>query len=67
MDFVKINPPEKKRTYLFPGGNKVEVENVCAVCVRPSGNHRLETTDGRKLIVAAGWLSIELTMSAWTF
>ena len=68
MEFVKIDPPEPKRTYLFPGGERVTVENVCAVCVRPSGGHRLETTDGRKWIIAPGWLAVELQgVAAWTF
>ena len=67
LNFTAINPPEKKRTYLFPGGEKLEFEQVAAVCVRPSGSHRLETASGKKYIVAPGWLAIELDMEHWTF
>ncbi len=66
IDFVKLNPPERRRTYHFPGG-KISVENVTAICVRPSGTHRLETSDGKKYIIPAGWMAVELDMDAWTF
>lgn len=65
-EFTKLDPPERKRTYHFPG-RSLTVENVSAICVRPSGTHRLETADGKKFIVAPGWLMIELDMDAWTF
>jgi hypothetical protein len=58
--------PKRGRTYLFPSG-KVAFENVVAVCVRPSGTHRLELADGRKVIVNPGWLAVELDMDEWTF
>ncbi len=66
LDFTRIEPPEKKRTYLFANG-QVSFENVVAVCIRPSGSHRLELADGRKIIVAANWLAIELEIGSWTF
>ncbi len=66
LDFTEINPPERKRTYHFAGGT-VEIPNVSRVCVRPSGNHRIETTDGKRFIVNAGWLAIELEVEDWTF
>ncbi len=66
-DFKAINPPERKRTYHFPNNETITFENVSAVCARPSGTHRLETTDGKKYIVRAGWLAVELDMDAWTF
>lgn len=66
MEFQKLNPPEKKRTYHF-AGRSLELLNVTAVCVRPSGNHRVETADGKKYIVSAGWLAIELEVEKWTF
>lgn len=43
LQFVKLDPPERKRIYYFPGRELV-IENVSAVCVRPSGTHRIETT-----------------------
>jgi len=66
LEFKKLSPTENKRTYHYPDG-KFTVENVSAVCVRPSGTHRLETATGQKYIVRAGWLAIELDMDAWTF
>lgn len=66
LNFTKLTPPEKKRIYHFPG-RSLAIENVVAVCVRPSGSHRLETADGKKWIVNPGWLAIELDMEAWTF
>lgn len=65
-EFVKIDPPEKSRTYRFSGGS-VTFTNVTHVCVRPSGTHRLQTADGKKHIVSIGWLSIELDIENWTF
>lgn len=67
LSFTTITPPENSRTYVFPGGDEVRVENVAAVCVRPSGSHRLETTDGMKHIIQPGWLAIRLEIDAWTF
>ncbi len=66
MEFTQLNPVERKRTYHFPVG-KVEIENVSAVCVRPSGNHRLQTEDGGKYIVNSGWNCIEIDTDKWTF
>lgn len=64
--FTKLESPERKRTYHYDGGKSFEVTNVVALCVRPSGTHRLETADGKKWIVPAGWLAIELDVDAWT-
>lgn len=62
----RIDPPEKSRTYYFPSG-KLTIENVVAVCVRPSGTHRVETADGRKWIIPPTWIGIELDVTDWTF
>lgn len=56
---------EHRRTYTFPGGT-VTVENVVKLCVRPSGSHRLQTKYGRKFIIAAGWLAIEVVAERWS-
>ena len=61
-----INPPEKRRTYRFANG-EVSFEHVRAVGVRKSGTHRIETVDGLKHIVPAGWLAITLDIDDWTF
>lgn len=66
INWTELNPPELKRTYVFPGGDKLELENVTRIEVRESGKHRVETADGRKLFVAPGWLWMELEMKDWT-
>lgn len=66
LKFLRIDPPERKRIYVFPSG-QVIFENVVEICVRPSGTHRLVTADGKKHIVSIGWLSITLEVDEWTF
>lgn len=56
---------ERARTYTFPGGDKVRIEGVTALCVRPT-SHRLETKDGRKFIVPGKFLSIEIEATEWS-
>lgn len=63
----EINPPEKSRVYFFPAGETVRLEGVKAVAVRPSGTHRVATTDGKLHIVPVGWLHIEIDAEGWTF
>lgn len=64
-DLTPINT-EATRTYHFPGGEKVKLTNVVAFLARPSGTHRLKTSDGKLHIVQAGWLHIEIEASAFT-
>lgn len=65
-DKVYLNPVEKLRTYYFKGGGKVVLENVHSLRVSESGTHYLETGDGRKHIIPAGWIHIELVVNEWT-
>jgi hypothetical protein len=65
-DMIRLETPERSRTYHF-GTVAVSVKNVVAVCVRPSGTHRLESADGRKWLVPAGWNLLELDVDEWTF
>jgi hypothetical protein len=64
--FTELNPVERSRTYHFDDGITFRVDGVKRLLVRPSGTHRLETTDGRKFVVPVGWLAIELDVDAWT-
>ncbi len=57
---------ETQRNYIFPGGEKYVALNVRKLCVRPSGNHRLELHDGTKVIVKSGWLAIEIYADNWS-
>lgn len=51
---------EASRTYTFPGGDTVKVENVTHLCVRESDNHRLKTSDGRLVIVKGNWIALDV-------
>lgn len=61
-----LNPAERKRTYVYPNGERLEYANVTRVKVSESGNHYLDA-DGVKAIVAPGWRAVELDMDDWTF
>lgn len=71
--FTTLSPPERKRTYVFPGGHEFVAEDVLAIAVSPSGTHRLELGGqgvvgrARKVIVPTGWLAIVLDVDEWTF
>lgn len=65
-DLIPLIHAEQSRTYHF-ASRAITFQNVTAICVRPSGTHRLETADGKKHIVASGWLAITLDTLAWTF
>lgn len=66
INWTELNPPERKRVYHFPGGQKVEFENVVRIEIRDSGKHRIETADGRKAIINVGWLWLKIDTSEWT-
>jgi len=52
---------EQTRIYHFPGDCVVKFENVIGFGMRQGGTtHRLELKDGTKVVVASGWLWIEL-------
>ena len=49
---------ETARTYIFPGDDILEFNDVESIAVSDSGNHYLNLKDGRKVIVRCGWLCI---------
>lgn len=61
-----VNLKEKKRTYVFPGNEKVELFDVIELIVRPSGTHRLKTNDKKLHIIPLGWIHIEIDEEEWT-
>lgn len=63
--FVEVKG-EKSRTYIF-SETAYTIHNVVKLCVRPSGNHRLEDKDGKKYIIKADWLAIEIDAEQWDF
>ncbi|MCO5735936.1 hypothetical protein [Stenotrophomonas maltophilia] len=63
LTFKKVK--ERARVYTFAGGEKIRVDNVVAICIRPT-NHRLETRDGRKFVIPGKFLAIEIDADGWS-
>jgi hypothetical protein len=57
---------ETERIYHYPDGGCVTIKNAIAICVRPSGSHRLTTNGGGKFIVAPGWRMIDIVADKWS-
>lgn len=57
---------ETKRTYYFKDGSKFSVAHVIRIARSPSGNHRLETSDGRKFIIPPVFVAIEIEAPSWS-
>lgn len=66
MEMTKLDPVEKKRTYYFPDGNKIEIENVSEFLYRESGRHRLKTLENKLYIIQNGWFYIEIEANDFT-
>jgi hypothetical protein len=66
LKIIRLSQVEKSRTYHYATHSRT-IKNVVAVGVRSSGNHRLETEDGRKWIIQPGWEAIEIDTPEWTF
>lgn len=63
-EFIEVH--EQNRTYHFHNG-KVVINNIKSINVSKSGTHRINTYDGKKHIIPAGWLHIEFDAADWTF
>lgn len=64
--FTKVE--EQKRSYVYPGGDRLDITGVVEVAVSQSGNHRITTNhDDEKYIVSPGWRYIKLNMKDWSF
>lgn len=66
VGMTKLEPREDFRTYTFPGGERVVLEDVTHFLSRASGVHRLRTADGRLHIVPVGWIHIEIGAPEFT-
>lgn len=66
IEMTELDKPERKRTYVFPGGETITLEKVTHFLCRESGTHRLKTDDGLYHIVPTGWIHIILDMEDWT-
>ena len=51
---------EIARTYTFPNGDTITIEQVRKLKISASGNHRLTTANKRLHIVRNNWLHIEI-------
>lgn len=58
---------EKSRTYHFSDGSSFTIVGVTFLCVRPSGNHRVQSKDGKKFIIPPTWIALEIEADAWDF
>ncbi len=65
LTFVMATP-ETKRVYLFPGGDRIEIENVIETRASRHGNHQLVTSDGTNVVVRDGWLTLTFPSEAKT-
>jgi hypothetical protein len=59
-----VEVQEKFRTYTYPGGHKVILQNVTELIVSESGTHRLKA-DGGLYIQPVGWISIHIDAEGW--
>lgn len=71
INWTEFGPPERKRTYHFPGGEVLTFEGVTRIEIRDSGKHRVECAPGkdgkvRRAFVSPGWLWVELDIDDWT-
>lgn len=66
VQMVELKNGEESRAYVYPDGSRYSVSGVTHVCVRPSGTHRLNKSDGTKVLVLPGWVAIEFVMDAWS-
>jgi hypothetical protein len=67
LKFVELNPPERSRTYVYGDGSEITINNVARICIRDSGSNRIETTDGQKWVILAGFKAVRIDMDSWTF
>lgn len=64
--FIEVK--EQQRTYTFPNGDKISLQDVVGISVSASGTHRINTKDGLKHIIPPSWIHIEIDTDAdWTF
>jgi len=59
--FVDISS-EAERTYEFPKGNKVVIDNPLRLNVSKSGGHRLFDESGRSHYIPSGWIHLSWTV-----
>lgn len=64
--WLVMDPPEEVRSYLYPGGESINLHNVTRVRVSSSGNHYVESKNGHH-IIAPGWRAIHLQVAEWQF
>lgn len=65
---TQLAVPERSRTYHYSSGDITDItlENVTHFGKSDSANHYLNTADGKKHIIAPGWVHIELDVDEWS-
>jgi hypothetical protein len=66
MELTPLNPQERSRTYTFPNGETVTLNDVTHFAAGET-THRLKTADGKIHIVPkSGWLHIAIDADKFT-
>lgn len=63
IEFTEVQ--EQSRTYHYAGDVTFTVDKVIRFAA-PGSTHRLETSDGRKLIINGDWLAIDIDTENWS-
>lgn len=66
LELTALADPEARRVYTFAGGDTITLVGVTHFLARPSGTHRLRTSDGKLHIVPIGWIHIEIEASGFS-
>ena len=67
-----VDVEEQTRTYIFPGGDMIQYNDVYHISISKSGHHYLDMKpdnnlgDINKAIVPPGWLAVSLKIENWT-
>ena len=57
MSFSSLES-EEQRTYIFPKGDKILIEEPVALNVSRSGGHRIITASGKVHYIPTGWIDL---------
>lgn len=57
---------ESKRSYTFPGGDVIEIDDVISARVSRHGNHEIDTAAGMTIIIPWGWISLAFPTASKT-
>lgn len=64
LTYITKDKPETKRVYIFPSGDRIEIENVIEARASRHGNHNLTTSDGTVHVIPWGWICLTFPAEA---